>query len=131
MAGAAAKTRPPRSQLQELKFSAFRVISLSATSALPEIKTPPNSGRRFCVVPEWTGPRSSISKRASADGRAVSAESWHKPFSGASVILCRSPELHPVEGRRGVSRYVRKMAPVKGPFSLVVPVISRPNDGGA
>jgi hypothetical protein len=30
------------------------------------------------------------------------AESWHNPSSGAFVISRRSPELHPVEGRRGI-----------------------------
>jgi hypothetical protein len=49
-----------------LKISDFGVISLATTSALPEIKTPPNPGRRFYVgcgtvgyadtrIPEWIG----------------------------------------------------------------------------
>ena len=31
----------------------------------------------------------------------AAAGSWYNPFSGASVISRRSPELHPVEARRG------------------------------
>jgi hypothetical protein len=42
----------------------------------------------------------SISK-ASADVQSLQAESWYNPFSGAFMILRRSPGLHPVQGWRG------------------------------
>jgi ribulose-5-phosphate 4-epimerase/fuculose-1-phosphate aldolase len=47
LAGAAAQGRSPRPRLQELIFQDFGVVSRSTTSALFEIKTLPNPGRRF------------------------------------------------------------------------------------
>jgi hypothetical protein len=44
MAAAAAQARPPRSQLQDLKF----LLDWTHTPSALRIKTPPNSGRRFC-----------------------------------------------------------------------------------
>jgi hypothetical protein len=42
-----------------------------------------------------------VMQTPSRQPKTSKAESWHNLFSGAFVISRRSPELHPVEGRRG------------------------------